>query len=300
MSFMTNRRVGKTAAPPLLVSLLALALALGARDGRAAEPTPEAEEAGLRPTDPKAGGRDQRVVQLNDEGSALYAAGDYRRAAELFLQAYAVDEDPNLLFNVASCYEGLGDLEAAIEKYQAFLDSPDADAVGRPRAERAIERLEGEIAAAQAPAPPPPPAAAPPPAVAAAPAPADTSDAGLPGWAPWVGLGGGAALSALGATFYLLGAADHAKVTDARGYGDPRAVLAMTRTEADDLVHSGDVKKQIGVGALAAGGALVAGYVAWWLLDGSADDTAGGASTEPRVDVALGSSAARVLVSGSY
>jgi hypothetical protein len=32
-----------------------------------------------------------------------------------------VDEDSNLLFNIASCYEALGDIEAALEKYRVFL-----------------------------------------------------------------------------------------------------------------------------------------------------------------------------------
>src|SRR5688500_15364231 len=61
------------------------------------------------------------VAQLNEEGAALYAARDYRRAIEKFIQAYAVDADPNLLFNIARCYEELGETDAAIEKYEVFV-----------------------------------------------------------------------------------------------------------------------------------------------------------------------------------
>src|SRR5688572_2447927 len=71
------------------------------------------------------------VAQLNEEGAALYAARDYRRAIEKFIQAYAVDTDPNLLFNIARCYEELGDVDAAIEKYETFLKTPGADTRGR-------------------------------------------------------------------------------------------------------------------------------------------------------------------------
>jgi tetratricopeptide (TPR) repeat protein len=233
---------------------------------------------------------DQRVVQLNEQGSALYAAGDFRRAVELFIQAYAVDQDPNLLFNIGSCYEGLGDVEAALEKYRAFLDAPNADPEGRPRAERAIERL---MQASAAPAPeerPVEPSPAPP--VQASPA--STSEAGPPSWSAWVGLGGGAVLGAAGVTLYLLGAADHADVTSAEGYGDSTDVVSFTRSEADDLVRSGDAKKTAGVAAAAAGGALLAGYLVWWLLDPPSNDA------PPAVQASADGSSATLTFSGHF
>jgi hypothetical protein len=101
------------------------------------------------------------------------------------------------------------------------------------------------------------------------------------------------ALGAAGAAFYLLGAADHAEVTDARGYDDSGAVVTMTRAKADDLVRSGDTKKAIGVGAAATGGALLTGYLVWWLLDRASDE-------QPAVNVAMGGSAASFSVSGSF
>src|SRR5512147_1101856 len=101
-------------------------LGLTSSAGFAAEPGAPLD-AGVEPPAPGA----ERVVELNEQGNALYASGDYRRAAELFLQAHAIDEDPNLLFNIGSCYEALGDIDAALEKYRAFLASPDADPEGR-------------------------------------------------------------------------------------------------------------------------------------------------------------------------
>src|SRR5450755_434243 len=71
----------------------------------------------------------------------LFRAADYRHALERFLQAATIDQDSNLLFNIARCYEMLGDRDAAIEKYEAFLAKPDADSQGKVRANEAIRAL---------------------------------------------------------------------------------------------------------------------------------------------------------------
>jgi tetratricopeptide (TPR) repeat protein len=242
----------------------------------------------------------ERVVTLNEEGTALYAAGDYRRAVERFLQAFTVDEDPNLLFNIASCYEELGDADAAIEKYRAFLDAPGADADGRPRAERAIERLSTKTAVAAEPTPLPAPPAPPPAGVITAASARVSATPHEPlqhalAWLPWVGLGGGAALVALGSTFYLMGASDHQEVTSGRGFGDPNAVASMTRTRADELVRSGNTKKLVGATTTAVGGVLAAGYLVWWLLDPRAAP-----STVGSIDVAVNGSGTSLELAGRF
>jgi hypothetical protein len=266
-------------------ALCVLTVGFLARTGFAADPLDPTRE--TRPP-----GGSERVVALNEEGGALYAAGDYRRAAERFLQAYAVGEDSNLLFNIASCYEALGDIEAALEKYRVFLAAPDADPEGRPRAEQAIARLT-ELESRPA-APPQPPADPAPVASTPAAAPVDTA-AHDAGWVPWAGLGGGAALGALGATFYLLGAADHDEVTDAPGFDDPDLVASMTRSRADALVRSGDTKKVIGVASASAGAALIVGSVVWWLVD---PVNSSGAST--RIDVTLNPSETGLRFNGAF
>jgi tetratricopeptide (TPR) repeat protein len=202
------------------------------------------------------------VAQLNEEGAALYAARDYRHAIEKFIQAYAVDTDPNLLFNIARCYEELGEVDAAIEKYETFLKTPGADTRGRQRARESLATLREtrdrgpspESSAAQQKAAP---------AESARPAPAaSTADTGeASSVLPWVTLGGSVAFAAIGTTFYLLGASDHSKVTDARGYGDQSEVSTMTRREAGDLVSSGDTKKLVGGISFGLAGALAATYV---------------------------------------
>src|SRR5689334_2035256 len=97
------------------------------------------------PTDPAA--RAAAVAKLTDDGFALYKIRDYRHAVEKFLQAYALDQDPNLLFNIARCYESMGDPDSAIEKYETFLSKPDADPQGKRRANEAIRALRRQKSA---------------------------------------------------------------------------------------------------------------------------------------------------------
>jgi tetratricopeptide (TPR) repeat protein len=205
------------------------------------------------------------VAQLNEEGTAFYQQRDYRRAIERFIQAYAIDPDPNLLFNVARSYERLGEVDAAIEKYEQFLNTPGADASGRARAQESLRALrESKSAPAPAASQPGEPVSAP---SSATSTPADAS-AG-PSALPWVVLGGGVVFTTVGVSLYLLGASDHNKVTDARGYGRADAVVPMTRAEAEDLVSSGDTKKLIGGIGLGLGGALLTTYVILLATSGS-------------------------------
>jgi hypothetical protein len=242
------------------------------------------------------------VAQLNEEGAALYAARDYRRAIEKFIQAYAVDSDPNLLFNIARCYEELGETDAAIEKYETFLKTPGADTRGRQRARESLTALRdaknGPRGGADVPLEPSK-SAAPAQPVAASVADGPSDEEASSAW-PWVVLGGSAAFGVIGTAFYLMGASDHSKVTDARGYGDPNAVSELTRRKADDLVSSGDSKKLVGGISFGLAGALAATYV---VLLVSADDES---SPERAPGPALGFSlepsraGASVLVQGSF
>ena len=246
---------------------------------------------GLSPTsvaaEPASAPRDARAVTLNEEGAAFYSSRDYRRAVEKFIQAYAVDNDPNLLFNIASCYEGLGDAEAAVEKYREFLAAADADPAGRPHAERVIRTYEQNArtpsatrksieASSQEGEPMPAPQRE----QSSAPSVPPTSASPVSSWVPWVTLGGAVVFAGAGGVFYALGARDHSRVTDDAGYGDPNGVSSMTRAEADDLVESGRMKKRIGDSGLAVGGALATSYLVWWLFDADSNgDREGDAAT---------------------
>jgi hypothetical protein len=80
-----------------------------------------------------------------------------------------------------------------------------------------------------------------------------------------------------------MGAADHAEVTDAQGYDDPNGVISITRSQADELIESGDTKKALGVASVSVGAALVTGSVIWWLLNDS-DDSHAPSTTHVAVD----------------
>jgi tetratricopeptide (TPR) repeat protein len=240
-----------------------------------------------------AGGKS--VAQLNEEGTAFYQQRDYRHAIERFIQAFAIDPDPNLLFNIARSYERLGELDAAIEKYEQFLNTPGADASGRSRAQESLRQLreskQGASAAPEAEAGGANEAA---PLEAAPPPGADDGEPGGPSALPWVVLGGGIAFTTVGVSLYLLGASDHNKVTDARGFGQDDAVVPMTRSEAQDLVSSGDTKKLLGGIGLGLGGALLTTYVVM-LATGSS-----GGEHEVAFGVAPAAGGANMSLTGSF
>ena len=100
-----------------------------------------------------------RVDKLNEEGTAAYRARDYRRANEKFQQAYALDPDPNILYNIAKTYELLGDDRAALEKFEQFVAQPGADPQGRTKANAKIVEIRARLAESKRPPPPPPPPA---------------------------------------------------------------------------------------------------------------------------------------------
>jgi hypothetical protein len=235
------------------------------------------------------------VAQLNEEGAAFYAARDYRHAIEKFIQAYAVDSDPNLLFNIARCYEELGETDAAIEKYETFLKTPGADARGRQRAQQSLTSLrqmrdaakKGDSAKAAEPAPEKSLDAS---AVPAAPAAPEHASSNV---LPWVLLGGAITSAAVGTTFYLLGVSDHHEVTNSPGYGDPTAVASMTQKQAEDLVHSGNTKKLIGGIGLGLGGALAATYVIVMVSSGHHNGT-------EQPSLALGLSPGNLTLAGRF
>lgn len=263
--------------------LTALAMAAAPAAAHAADNKPA-------PADPSS------VARLNEEGAALYAVRDYRHAIEKFIQAYAIDSDPNLLFNIARCYEELGEIDAAIEKYETFLKTPGADARGRQRARESLTVLREARGQPTSGATSPAPPAAAPTEVAAEPSPSDPGGEAEASALPWLVLGGSAAFAVAGTTFYLLGASDHGQVTDAPGYGDSSAVANMTRRQADDLVASGDTKKLIGGIGFGLAGALAATYVV--LLVSADDEAEPGPSLAVSLSPAAGGSS--LLVQGSF
>jgi len=237
------------------------------------------------------------VEALNEQGAVLYERGAYRQALEKFIEAYAIDHDSNLLFNVARCYDVLVDLAAATEKYQAFLAG--ADEENGKRARKALERVarakqtksadqtqsteqeERSLYTSTASSSPS----------------ADQSAAhSAARLAPWLVLGGGVLVSAAGVVFLALGAQDHQRITSASGYDDSSAVDVMTEHEARELADSGVTKKTIGALGLGLGGALITTSVILFVLDEPRESRS--ASVALGVDAA--ESAATLLLRGAF
>jgi hypothetical protein len=61
-----------------------------------------------------------------EEGARLYAAGEYREAIDEFEAAHAIVPAPANLFNLARCYEKLGEFRVALDNYQRYLEDPAA------------------------------------------------------------------------------------------------------------------------------------------------------------------------------
>lgn len=195
----------------------------------------------------------ERALQLSDEAVAFYNARDYRHAIEKYAAAYALDPDPNLLFNQGRCYEALGDLPAADERYREFLSKPNGDVIARKKANDFVARFAASGAGKPKPA-----------STAQAPPPPRPAEASEPrgGTMRAVGLGlagAGLVTAGAGAYFFFKGRSD---VNDVRSgnYGraaeDPNAVSSLTEAEANQKIDDGKSRQTLG-GILMGAGAGV-------------------------------------------
>lgn len=195
-----------------------------------------------------------QALELFEDSSQRYREGKFDEAAALLEKAYALHQEPVLLYNLGRAYDGLGEYEKAIAAYEKYLtESPDAKDRGalerriatmrselkqRQELEAEKERLEAEKKR-----PPPPkekPKAEPP---SASP------------W-PWVVAGVGVAAMGAGAVFGL-------QAKGKRGDAEEEPVqrkAAETFRDAEGLASTANV-------FLIAGAVVTAGGVTWIFLD---------------------------------
>lgn len=93
------------------------------------------------PARAKEGGDPARAKDLFVEAQELYNAGEYAKALIDFNASYDAYPLYEVLYNVALCYEKLGQKEKAIEYYQRYLES-EKDPAEREKVEGRIARLE--------------------------------------------------------------------------------------------------------------------------------------------------------------
>jgi tetratricopeptide (TPR) repeat protein len=79
------------------------------------------------------------------DGRKHYASGEFNEAAGHFVKAYDLTHAPELLYNLARCYEHLDEKERAADQYEMYLRmSPDAE--DRVEVEQKIAALGGQAA----------------------------------------------------------------------------------------------------------------------------------------------------------
>lgn len=135
------------------VAAVATAVACGLTPGPVARASPPSDEANASSTDqPPVGGSDESdrstAKRLAQDGRTLFWKGEYRAAINAFESAYAVVPDPNLLFNISTAYEKLGDEQAALEYLDRYAqDAPEEEhpAIAAKRAEL-LEAADAETA----------------------------------------------------------------------------------------------------------------------------------------------------------
>ncbi len=88
----------------------------------------------------------QRVNELSNKGFAAYQKEDYATAIEYFEKAYALEEVPNLLYNIARCYEKMEQWDKAIAYYEQFIVAPEVESEGRQKALKRVENIREIIA----------------------------------------------------------------------------------------------------------------------------------------------------------
>ncbi len=82
--------------------------------------------------------RDEAARRLFEAGTHAYEQGDFEGARVQYEQAYDLSARPELLYNIAGCYDRLDQRQSALEYYERFLEAlPDSSSapVARSRTE---------------------------------------------------------------------------------------------------------------------------------------------------------------------
>ncbi len=221
-----------------------------------------------------------RAADLFKKSSDAYLHGDFATAIKLLDEAYAIDPQPVLVYNMARAHEGLGHVDEAVRLYERYLsedpNSSDRGAIEQRlatlhRQQEERKRLEKEKADVETQraqqqqqqqaieqreretrnAPPPEP-------------PRERSVL------PYVVAGVGAAGVATGAVFGFL-------ALDKEDAGT-RAASLKDAIEARD---TGKTFATLSNVSFIMGGLLVAGGAVWWVLDGKASNQRRGMTSPP-------------------
>ena len=79
---------------------------------------------------------DESFESLTEQASQKFRDKDYEAAIALFERAYALNPEPNILFNIGRIYEEAGKLDDAIIYYEKFIADPQVDLESKQKALR--------------------------------------------------------------------------------------------------------------------------------------------------------------------
>lgn len=216
----------------------------------------------------------QKVERLYLEGVALYKQNKPREAIARFEEAYALYQDPNLLYNMGRSHELLGELDEALEDFQRCLDSPELTQDLRNKVNGRIVTINAAKSAADKVTAQTPPTRVAPPGNAggssssAQPAPA-TDSTNMTAVAAWTSGAIAVGLLATGGVFFALGASDHNELDNNINSG--AEVAPLTRQDAITLAQSGEDNKTLGVALMGAGAGAGLLSALLFILDGGDD-----------------------------
>jgi tetratricopeptide (TPR) repeat protein len=202
-----------------------------------------------------------RALALYKDSTKAYQEDRFQDAVNLLTEAYSLQQEPVILFNLARAYEGLGDLESAVESYSRYLEreptTPDRKsieqriatlgkliearkALERQRDEERVRAEEARKAAEEA---------------QRRAALEEEQRHGAGPW-PWVVAGAGVAGVGVGVVFGVL---SHNRYESAVG--------DAYRGPAQSDYSAAQTNANVANGAFIAGGVLVAAGAIWLLVD---------------------------------
>ncbi len=82
-----------------------------------------------------------KAAELFKSSAEAYRQGNFKGTVDLLKEAYALDPQPVMLYNLGRAYEGLGDVDAAMDAYKRYLQA-DPKAPDRPSIEQRIATLQ--------------------------------------------------------------------------------------------------------------------------------------------------------------
>jgi len=214
-----------------------------------------------------------KAGRLFDKAETEYQAGHFQAAIDLLLEAQQIAPDAVLDYNLARAYEGLGNLEASLASYKAYL-AADPQSKDRGAVEARVKTIEAQLAerARKAGEPEPPPKdKAPPP-----------GDPRRPSALPWLLAGAGALTFGAGG---ILGGFSLSSSSEADDPATTGVDAVTLQEEASDFALQANI-------LFGVGGAITLAGVVWGIVDVVGTSNA----NEPRATVWVSPTGARLQV----